>query len=183
MRLARKLGRQSGLTLVEIAIGMVVMTIGVLSFVHALVSSSRSEMKNRELARAMHAARLVLESIEAESFSQAFRRYNDAGGDDPGGANTAPGAHFPVEGLSALPDDADGMPGEVLFPIFPGNPTQLREDQVNLELGMPRDLNGNGIDAFNHATDYWILPVIVRVRWRSASGPGIYELKTVIGDY
>ena len=28
-----------------------------------------------------------------------------------------------------------------------------------------------------------ILPVIIRVRWRSASGPGLYEVKSLLGDY
>lgn len=173
-----------GLTLVELAVGMAVLTVGVLSFIQVLVASNRAEAKNRELARAASAARQTLESIDAEAFADAFRRFNDTGADDPGGANTAPGKHFAVEGLSALPSDADGFPGEVIFPSPTNAPNQLREDFASAELGMPRDLNGdNVIDAANHATDYWMLPVIVRVRWRSASGPGEYEIKSVIGNY
>ncbi len=173
-----------GLTLVELAVGMAVLTVGVLSFIQVLVASSRAERKNNELARATQAARQTLESIDAEAFGQAFRRFNDTGDDDPGGANTAPGKHFAIEGLSALPGDADGFAGEVIFPTLPNAPESLREDIASTELGMPRDLNGdNVIDAANHATDYWMLPVIVRVRWRSASGPGVYELKSVIGNY
>ncbi len=177
-------GNRRGLTLVELTVGMAVLTVGVLSFIQVLVASNRAERKNRELARATQAARQTLESVDAEAFAQAFRRFNDTGDDDPGGANTAPGKHFAVEGLSALSSDADGFPGEVIFPTLPNAPDVLREDVASPELGMPRDLNGdNAIDAANHATDYWMLPVIVRVRWRSASGPGEYELKSVIGNY
>ncbi len=179
----RRMNRR-GLTLVELAVGMAVLTVGVLSFIQVLVASSRAERKNNELARATQAARQILESIDAEAFAQAFRRFNDTGADDPGGANTAPGADFAVAGLSAFPSDADGFPGEVIFPTLPNAPEALREDVADAALGMPRDLNGdNATDAANHATDYWILPVLVRVRWRSASGPGLYELKSVIGNY
>jgi hypothetical protein len=60
----------------------------------------------------------------------------------------------------------------------------LRED-VNLpELGMPRDLNGDGaVDAGNHSTDYRLLPVIVRVRWQGAGGPSQFELKTMLANF
>jgi hypothetical protein len=65
-----------------------------------------------------------------------------------------------------------------------GAPSQLREDVVLPDLGMPRDLNGDGVvDASNHDVDYTLLPVLVRVRWRSASGTGQFELRTMIGNY
>ena len=36
---------------------------------------------------------------------------------------------------------------------------------------MPRDLNGDGvIDKENHAKDFLVLPVKVRVRWRGVTG-------------
>lgn len=47
---------------------------------------------------------------------------------------------------------------------------ELREDTVDPNLGMPRDLNGDGvIDGLNHASDYVILPVRIEVKW-SESG-------------
>jgi hypothetical protein len=86
--------------------------------------------------------------------------------------------------LSALDGDADGLPGEVIFPAVAGAAGQLREDAAMPELGMPRDLNGDGaVDANDHALDYTLLPVIVRVRWRTASGAGVYELKTMLAGF
>jgi hypothetical protein len=69
-----------------------------------------------------------------------------------------------VVGLEALSDDADGRVGEV---IFPGNGTQLLENGDDRLLGTPRDIDLDfNTDGADHAGDYQILPVLVRVRWR-----------------
>jgi hypothetical protein len=71
------------------------------------------------------------------------------------------------------------------MPTRPGLPSQLREDVDEPKLGMPQDLDGNGVvDGNNHATDYKLLPVLVRVRWRACDGTlGVVELKTCIANY
>ena len=51
-----------------------------------------------------------------------------------------------------------------------GNET-LREDIVAPEYGLPCDLNGDGvIDGLNHAADYKILPLVIRLDWPIAGG-------------
>ncbi len=51
-----------------------------------------------------------------------------------------------------------------------GNET-LREDIVAPEYGLPCDLNGDGvIDSKNHAADYKILPLVIRLDWPIAGG-------------
>ena len=127
----------------------------------------------------------LLERIQGEAFLQAFRSFNALGSDDPSGANTAPGANFAVPGLRAAPGDADGKPGEVIFPTPAGGPGLLRENVTNVKLGMPHDLNGDGvIDGLNHSLDYKLLPVLVRVRWQSADGTSAtVELKTILANY
>lgn len=173
-----------GFTLLEVLFGLVVLLVGVTSFSGALVSSMRAAKKADEMNRATKAAHAILARIEAEAFPEAFRRFNDYKLDDPGGAGTAPGAHFAVEGLEARPGDADGQPLDVIFPTQTNDASRLKENVTVAELGMPRDLNGDGvIDTANHAVDYKLLPVLVRVRWRSASGPGEFELKTMLANY
>lgn len=175
---------RGGFTLVEIIFTMTLLVFGLLSFSRALLASSRAEQKTQDADRATQAARRILESIQAEAFPDAFRRYNAEPSDDPGLAGSAPGSNFAVFGLSALPDDADGLPGEVVFPSPVGSPLQLREDFDDTALGMPRDLNGDGnIDALNHAMDYRLLPIQVRVRWRGPAGPGTVVLNTMIANY
>jgi hypothetical protein len=170
--------------MIEVMFGLVILTVGVLGFSRAMVSSIRASKSTDDVNRATKAAHAVLQRIEAEAFADAFRRFNDDKTDDPGGAGTAPGAHFAVQGLNAEPDDADGLPLDVVFPTQAGDPTRLREDVVITELGMPRDLNGdNVIDGNDHSVDYRLLPVLVRVRWRSAAGPGRLEFKTMLANY
>jgi prepilin-type N-terminal cleavage/methylation domain-containing protein len=175
---------RGGFTLIEVMVGMIILAVGAVSFSGALVSSIRASKSTDEVNRATKAAHAVLERIQAEAFADAFRRFNSNTADDPGGAGTAPGANFAVTGLTAEEGDADGFPLEVVFPIQPGDSSRLQEDVVLPELGMPRDLNGDGvIDSANHSVDYKLLPVLVRVRWRSAAGSGRLEFKTMLANY
>ncbi len=173
------------MTLVELSICVTLLVTGVLSFGYTLISLERGALRSRELGAATAAAAEMLERIQAEAFPEAFRRYNATGSDDPGGANTAPGANFAVAGLTARPDDPDGWPGQVQFPSPSGAPTQLREDFEDEALGMPHDLNGDGIvtAGASHPTTYVVLPVRIRIAWTSAAGPGEYELTTLLGNY
>lgn len=63
-----------------------------------------------------------------------------------------------------------------------GNET-LREDTVAPEYGLPCDLNGDGvIDNKNHAADYKILPLVIRLDWPTADGgTRTVTFSTVIG--
>lgn len=180
-----RLRKCSGITVLEVTIASAVLVTGVVAYLQAMVLIGRAQQHTREVGRATQAARQVIESIEAEAFPEAFRRYNGEPTDDPGGAGTAPGKNFDVFGLSARAGDLDGLPGEVIFPSPTAQPGELREDFVDARLGMPRDLSGDGaIDGTtNYATNYRILPVRVRVVWVSPSGPGRVELRTLIGNY
>lgn len=61
---------------------------------------------------------------------------------------------------------------------------QLREDFVDDELGMPRDLNGDSVvDDEDHGGDYLILPVRVRLRWDGVFGERTMDVFTMIGEF
>jgi type II secretory pathway pseudopilin PulG len=174
-----------GLTLLELAFSITLLVIGITAISRLTVGLTRAGNMARQTELATGAARLMLERIQAEAFSQAFRSFNALGSDDPSGANTAPGANFAVAGLRATPGDADGLPGEVLFPTPANLPGVLRENVNNSTLGMPQDLNGDGVvDAANHSTDYKLLPLLVRVRWEAVDGTtGLVELRTMLANY
>ena len=128
--------------------------------------------------------RRMIERLQAEPFAQVFARYNDDPADDPGGAGTGPGADFDVSGFTAWTNDADGLAGEIVLPTTALAPGVLREDVVDTSLGMPRDLNGDGVvDANDHSSDYRLLPVLVRIRWQNASGRNSVEFKTMLGEF
>jgi len=99
--------RRKGFTLVELAIGITVLLVGVLGFAQTLVALEKTQARTREAGRAAQAARGILERIQAEAFPEAFRRFNAHTCYDPGGMGTAPGKNFMVDGLSAQPDDPE----------------------------------------------------------------------------
>jgi hypothetical protein len=173
------------MTLIEVSMAIAVLVTAVLGFSKAMVMIDRAQQRTRETGLASQAARQTLERIQSVAFPEAFRRFNGEASDDPGGAGTAPGKNFAVPGLSAVPGDPDGLPGEILFPTPNGLPGVLRESIVDANLGMPRDLNGDGLvsAAANYSTTYTILPVRVQVRWASPSGPAVFELRTMLGNY
>jgi prepilin-type N-terminal cleavage/methylation domain-containing protein len=178
---SRRSRRDSGFSLVELMIAVVVLTMAVAGFSSSVLSSLVLNRMNRETDVAQQAARRMLEEMQGEEFEQIFAAYNADGGDYAGaGAENGPG--FAVDGLDLLPGDADGMVGRIEFPVVDAAGTQeLREDVVDAGLGMPRDLDGlNGIDAADHAGDYQLLPVRVLVEWNGVRGARRIALETLL---
>ena len=176
----RSPARTRGFTLVEIMIVLIVLTICMGMFSSTIVSTARQNRLKRETAMAAEAARRMLEILRSETFDEVFRRYNADPADDPGGAGSAPGRGFVIEGLSAVEGDEDGLPGEILFP---SEGPELREDSAMEALGMPRDLSGDAeIDADDHSADYVILPVQIRVRWQGMAGARTFDVYSQMVD-
>lgn len=170
----------AGSTTLELVFAIAVLLVGLLSYSRSLVGSVELGRKNRDTAVATEAARTLVESLYATPFDQVFATFNGDPSDDPGGAGTAPGAAFLVPGLDLRNGDPDGMHGQVLFPTDGG---ALREDLVDDVLGMPRDLDLDGaIDGVDHAGDYRLLPVLVRVEWRSGARERLLEIQTLLAD-
>lgn len=160
----------SGLTLIEIMLTTVIMLIAVGGLSSSILSSVRLGRVNDESARAHAGARQMAEIIQDVDFDQIYAMFNADDTDDP--VAGAPGNTFAIDGLTLRLDDVDNAVGTILFPtVDTAAGLALREDVVDADLGMPRDLNGDGvIDTENHAGDYLVLPVTVRVLWRGAAG-------------
>jgi len=168
------------MSLLEILIALAVSVIALGGFVRSLASSQEASEHDRQLGLASEAGRQAMERLKGAAFDAVYSMYNADASDDGGGA--VPGPAFDVDGLDPLPDDADGAVGRVAFPeMLVGGDWMLREDTVDPRIGMPRDLNADGvIDAVDHSDDYRLLPVLVRVEWMSGSGPCRVEFKTVL---
>lgn len=174
-----------GFTFVELLVGMTVLMVAVLILSSVVSSMAQQRAVNRETALAVAAARNTLETLRAQDFGLVFALYNDDPDDDPAGAGSAPGQRFAVAGLQPVPEAADGLQGEIVFPTVddPGG-QQLREDVELRVLGMPRDLSGdNVIDDQDHGHGYFILPLQIRVSWKSPYGPRTYALATQLCHY
>jgi len=168
-----------GFTLIEVLVAVVVIVCALTAFTRSVVGTVQLGRANREAAIATEGARAVIESLYATDFEQVFAAYNATPADDPPGA---PGASFDVPGLEPRDGDPDGRVGSIAFPtVDVGGAQQLREDVVEPELGMPRDLNGDGaIDALDHAADYRVLPVEITVAWKGRAGDKQVTLRTLV---
>ena len=169
----------------ELAVVLIILLVALLIFSNTMNGMSKQRAVNRESALATEAARNQIEAMRGTEFLSVFASYNSDPADDPGGPGTAPGNRFEVANLSASKDSPDGLQGEVIFPSADtGGAVELREDLDLAELGMPRDLSGDSvIDDENHAGDYFILPVLVRIRWTGKTGERQYQISTQICFY
>jgi len=192
---------RAGITVFEMVVTLTIVLVVVSIFSRMVVATSGLRSANRENAIAAEAARVVLERMRNQDFRKLFRLYNDVPGDDPGGAGSAPGHRFAVEGLEPLPTSQDDLVGEIFLPaallppyvdesLITGQPPvlpdklQVREDLELPQLGMPRDLNGDSIiDKYDHAKDYTLLPVRIRIEWKGRAGPREFELYTMLGNF
>jgi len=149
---------------------------------------ARQREINRESAVAAAASQVVLERMRDCAFHDLWTLYNADPDDDPGGAGTAPGSRFAIPGLDALPESPDGLQGEVILPAIQRSVGELpiwelREDFEDAGLGLPRDLTGDEVvDSFDHAEDYRVLPVMVRVRWQGPTGPRRFQVHSLFSD-
>ncbi len=165
------------MTLVEVMIAMVVVTISVYMLTSTVMATIGHRASNRERVNAADAARNMLERLRHEEFEDLFALYNADPSDDPGGVGTAPGPHFAVRSLAARADDPDGFVGEVIMAC--SGPAYM-ENQAFAELHFPRDVNGDTtVDELDHADDYVLLPVIVRLNWEGRAGKKGLEMFTM----
>lgn len=176
--------RRAGFTMIDVMMAAVVLAIAISGLCGSILVAMSLNRVNRDTAVAQQAARLAIEQLEGRSFGEVFAAYNANVGDNAALGSPAVGPGFAVPGLEVLAGDADGMCGRFMFPVQDvGGVEQLREDAVDASLGMPRDLNGDGaIDALNHAADYRLLPVRIRVEWQGRVGPRQLDFETMLSQ-
>lgn len=191
--------REAAFSLVETLCGMTLMFVGLLSLAGSTVTGMAANETNRENAMATTAVRRFLETMQAGEtpFEDLFRAYATDPSDavdseevDPALALKAPrgvfqgrsGLHpilakeFAVPGLEPRKGKLRAEMGSASFPVAEGaEGLELREDVAG------RDLNGDGvIDSENHADDYRLLPVTVKVEWQGARGAREIEMQTLL---
>lgn len=168
----------SGFSLIDVCVALLILAIAVGALVGTMFSALRLDQVNESRAAANQALRAVLEDMRTLEFSTVYAAYNTSSADDPDPD------HDYKTGLALkakLPAGACGS-APVAQVVFPEDKQGfLREDLVDASLGLPRDLNGDGdIDGNDHSADYKILPVTVKLEWKSQSGPQKIQVATVI---
>jgi len=179
-KLSPETGRtDAGFTLVEVLIAGAFLALAACGMSAVIAGSMSMNAVNKETAQARTAARRMLEELQNVPTGDIFATFNGISEDDPMGEATAPGSLFSIE-MKPAEIQVSNMTGQIVFPesYISG---ELREDTVDPGLGMPRDLNGDWvIDSEDHAKDYLLLPIRIRVEWRGLTGDRTYELYTVL---
>lgn len=159
-------GSRAGFTLVEIGLAMTVLVVALMAMSASTLQTHSLRRQNRERAVAQNAVRQISEQIhsiadrirrEETNWSQELVAELSAGG---GLGNT-----FAIEGLTA-------SPGEVSVGTITMFLDETASDaDLNVELGMPRDLDGDGAVSNSDVTGTaTILPILVTARWTGVSG-------------
>lgn len=175
----RSCSNAAGFTLVEVAISLAVVAIALLGMISVIVTAQKTDRASHERTLAMNAAREKVEEMRSYPLSEVYARYNSETKDNPA-TGVSPGPTFPVSGLDPLPNILNG---KIVFPedSSGSGSTNLREYITDPQLGMPRDLNGDGvIDTNSHSSDYTILPVRIVIEWRGMYGAQRFELNTCL---
>lgn len=156
-----------GFSFLEIMIGGAVLALGILSHASLTVTNLSQGSFNQTRRAALAAAEDKLEEVRAHAFTDIFSHYSASGN-----------AAFDVAGLEPAADDPDGRVGAILFPTIAG---VLREDVRDARMGMPYDLDNDGvIDALPKDTTYARIPVLIELRWRSTGGDQVLRLAAVV---
>lgn len=138
---------QSGSLLIEVALGMTLLTVGLLGFCTSFTAnfSSANEVEARDSARV--AIENVIESLREAEFESLYTNYNNAS--------------FEAVGLSGYPSGGiSGGPATVK--------STFHVNELNLpgEFGPITDLNGDGkLASSNCSADYRILPCILSLTY------------------
>lgn len=159
-------GRQAGFTLVEAVVAVAILLIGTLALAStslAVHTMHETDQDRRAAAAALHG---VMENIRSVS--------NGSLEDDAGWAVAVTAALQP----GAAPGDLFAVPGLEPWEGEPavGSVTVLRDEtltdaEVGCALGLPRDLDNDGLVDNADVTDTAeLLPVVLRARWRGAGG-------------
>ena len=171
---------EQGSGLIDVTVALGFLAIVLTNVFSVLIAHISLDAANRETALATAAAQEILERMEGSPFTQVYALFNANPLDDPPGVTNVPGNLVTVAGLSS-----QGAPavGQIIFPTDPSTGFALREDLFMPELGMPLDLNADGvIDAQDRSQDYVVLPVIIRLSWVGTSGPRSFEIHTLLGN-
>lgn len=170
---------EAGFTLLELIMGATILAIGVCGLAATLTYSMTLAQTNRESAEARIAAKEILELVRAVPVEDVFATFNSVKEDDPVTDGIAPGDTFVIT-RSSEEGTTSSYTARVEFPVDDQGGA-LREDVDDPLLGMPRDLNGDGlIDSENHSDDYQVLPLRITVLWSGKNGPREFEICTVL---
>lgn len=167
-------GRRNGFTLLEVLITVAVLMVGLLamSSTSVVVNSLRRSASDR--ARAHAAVQAITQDLLSVARAASEEPSLWAGEIlDFYGPEGSPGNELPITGL----DPWEGTDHIATITIITDETTT--DAELGANIGMPRDLDGDGLASNSNVTNNAsLLPAIVDIRWRHAGGE--LEIKQVV---
>lgn len=189
--------RESGFGLIEVMIGLLLLTVALMTHMSGVMSSHRLVSEERERTGALLAAQEIMARLQADEDKAGLyaRLQVHALAARDGGELTAGQVRLDDGRRAFLPtmyfSDFQGSPmgqTHVLLdvplstPADPEDPRAhvLREDLADAGFALPSDLDGDGaIDNQPRDDDYLVLPVEMTLRWQP-DGESARELRMTL---
>jgi len=176
----RARAKKRGFTLIELTISMSILMVGIISVVSATTRMHGLRKHNRERVVAGNGLRSIAERIHARSYRLGLEDSQNWVVDllaayGPGGN---PGNTFDVVGINV--DRGQNVVGTIEFVTD----EEATDTALGVQVGMPRDLNGDGdADDTDVTADARILPVILRLQWHGQTGSQTIEHGFYVTQY
>lgn len=152
-------GRQSGYLLIEFAVAISLLSVGILAFMNSYVSNYRAFSTVSELDEVHVAFEMVAETLVNETLQDVYNNFD--------------GTNISVPKLEA----PGGGAAQVEIDCF------IDESNIPAEFGSIVDIYGNpGVDVTGPLTNLKILPVRLRVTYATYNGPQTRALYVVLGS-
>lgn len=165
MRTLRNNGAaETGVSLVEVMVGVVIFMITFTVIVSSVVSAGNSSRRAEMRAIAVEAALSKADEVRTTAIDQLYAKYGPSG---------TKGDTFKIEGA-----DGDAATGKIRVIVD----ETLSDAQIGAEFGMPRDLDGDNLATkTNVATTALALPVLVEVSWAYPNEKAeVYKVPVVV---
>ena len=169
---------ERGITLLEVMVAAAFLCVAMAGISTVLSATYKHSELLHEYELAESTALSVVEEVQYladTSFSNLYVYFDADPSNDPEGPGTAPGDTFgnlTVPGLVASSDSPTGQLVEIIV--------HTNETEVNARLGLPRDLDGDGVaDNPDVSASYKILPVTVRIHWAHQGAEQVNQMETL----
>jgi hypothetical protein len=155
--------RQRGFSSIEVAIGLVVLTIGVTSLATGMASTTAGEVRVERRAAAMEGVIAKASEIRGLAIADLLAVY---------GAGGPQGVPFSIPSI----DPGGALAGSIRIIAD----ETLTDAQIGLALGFPRDLDGDGAAATTAAAVVALaLPVVIEARFGDPRALETYRVAVI----
>src|SRR5262245_42759016 len=161
---------QGGFAFIDLLVAASILALALLGHASTVLGGHRLSRSVEHRTVALEAARQLVERLRSDpdwtgAYANLVALYSPTL-DTTGMPGRPPTAYYPD---FITPKDLG--PVRVLVSV-PRSGTDLREDAVLPQFGLPYDLDADGtIDAVPHQSDYVVLPVVIKFSWHAAGEP------------